>query len=688
MKKVFGSILLILLVASYAQAQEETDLFEMSLEELMQLDISVGSKTVKNPDQIPGAITVISHEQLEQIQARSLRDVLNTWVPGMDVVPTYFGYGNMVNSGIYSRGILSDFNQQILILYNGQNKFNESTFGSPYPGMFFTLESVERIEINTSPAPLLGGSALTTINIITREGYLNGTEAFANIGFNGEDGFQSKRFTVNHGVRLKEWHLGTSLQYFDDLGQAHPDQQNFGFTNNESQLRDGVQGSLNFLVNVKSPGEVVEFGSWYKNVSRDALFSNLNISASSELYNFQASTLHNYLNIQATNSVEVSAGVSLFDVSNTINLDQPIPVGVNQRINVPSRTELSNYNAYLKVDYLKDYTLWGNHTINAGIKIEREGQSSHAISQLNDQNNFIDVTQQQLEQFARDLPNDNRTIAALYAENNWNIANNLSLLFGFRYDYYDNFGDNEISALNPRIAVAYLPSKKFILKAQYSSAVRPPSLYEIEGNNFLPQLYGNQTLDFESLNTFEFSAKYRTDRFEITVNPYFAQFDNRIAYVPSLIDTTSSVASNSGSVSVLGVEVTTKYEWKKQNYIFLNASQQDSQDGLTDDQTYYIPSTYINGGVNMHWDKINLNVTGNYRGERVLPENLIVNQEVATSSQFLVNTAFTYRLLPNLVAYLQVQNVLNETYFIPLSSDGLYVPLRQRTINIGINLEL
>ena len=350
MKKVFGSILLILLVASYAQAQEETDLFEMSLEELMQLDISVGSKTVKNPDQIPGAITVISHEQLEQIQARSLRDVLNTWVPGMDVVPTYFGYGNMVNSGIYSRGILSDFNQQILILYNGQNKFNESTFGSPYPGMFFTLESVERIEINTSPAPLLGGSALTTINIITREGYLNGTEAFANIGFNGEDGFQSKRFTVNHGVRLKEWHLGTSLQYFDDLGQAHPDQQNFGFTNNESQLRDGVQGSLNFLVNVKSPGEVVEFGSWYKNVSRDALFSNLNISASSELYNFQASTLHNYLNIQATNSVEVSAGVSLFDVSNTINLDQPIPIGVNQRINVPSRTELSNYNAYLKVD--------------------------------------------------------------------------------------------------------------------------------------------------------------------------------------------------------------------------------------------------------------------------------------------------------------------------------------------------
>ncbi|MEM9675868.1 MAG: TonB-dependent receptor plug domain-containing protein, partial [Bacteroidota bacterium] len=227
MNKVLSSILVMLCIASYVHAQE-VDLFELSLEELMQLDISVGSKTIKNPDQIPGAITIIDREQLEQTQARSLRDVLNTWVPGIDVVPTYFGYGNMVNSGIYSRGILSDFNQQILVLYNGQNKFNESTFGSPYPGMFFTLENVERIEISTSPAPLLGGSALTTINIITREGNLNGTEVFANAGFNADDGFQSKRFTVNHGVKLKEWHLGTSLQYFDDLGQIHPDQATLG----------------------------------------------------------------------------------------------------------------------------------------------------------------------------------------------------------------------------------------------------------------------------------------------------------------------------------------------------------------------------------------------------------------------------------------------------------------------------
>ena len=152
MKKILTICALGVLFNSFAQTNDE--LLDLSLEELFQLELSLGSRTIKNPDQVPGAITTIEKEQITQMQARTMRDVLNVLVPGMDVVPTYFQYGNTVNEGIYSRGILSDFNQQILILYNGENKFNESTFGSPYTGMEFTLENVERIEINNSPAPL------------------------------------------------------------------------------------------------------------------------------------------------------------------------------------------------------------------------------------------------------------------------------------------------------------------------------------------------------------------------------------------------------------------------------------------------------------------------------------------------------------------------------------------------------
>ena len=681
MKKLY--IIIAFFIAYNGYAQNSEDLLDFSLEDLMNIQLSIGSKTVKNPDQTPGAITVISRDQIEQMQARTLRDVLNVVVPGMDVVPTYFAYGNNVNSGIYARGVLSDFNQQILMLFNGQNKFNESTFGSPYPGMLFTLENVERIEVNSSPAPLLGGSALTTINIITREKEMNGTEVYLNSGFNSEDGYQSKRFTVNHAAKLRDWSVGTSLQYYDDLGQAHPDQELFGFGGATNSFRDGVKSSINVLVNVKSPNELIEFGSWYKDVRRDAFFSNLSASGSSDLYEFSSNSFHNYLKVQAHQDIEVSAGVSLFDNSNSVNLDQPIPIGVNQRINVPFQTEISNYNTYLKVDYLKDYNLKGEHTINAGVKIEREGQSDHAISQLNDVNQFVDVTDQQEEEFARELPDDHRTIVSLYAENNWNMLSNLSLLAGFRYDYYANFKDTEIAAFNPRIAVAFVPNDHIILKAQYSSAVRPPSLYEIEGNNFLPQLYGNENLDFESLDTYEFSVKYRNKGFEVTLNPYVAELDDHITYELSSLDTTSLVATNSSVFDVLGVEITTRYQWKEGNYFFLNASQQKSEN-LDNERTDFIPSTYINGGLNLGWENVNVNVTGSYRGDRELPEDFL---EEKADEMFLVNSAITVELAEGIDTYIQIQNLFNERYSIPLSLEGAGVPIRRRTFNLGLNLK-
>ncbi|MEM8968593.1 MAG: hypothetical protein AAGE93_19405 [Bacteroidota bacterium] len=79
--------------------------------------------------------------------------------------------------------------------------------------MFFTLENEEGIEISMRSASFVGGSALTTMNSITQYGNLSGTVVFANTGFNADDGFQSKRFTVIHGVKLKEWYVGTSPQF-------------------------------------------------------------------------------------------------------------------------------------------------------------------------------------------------------------------------------------------------------------------------------------------------------------------------------------------------------------------------------------------------------------------------------------------------------------------------------------------
>lgn len=688
MKKIFNITTLLLLPFFITYGQDTDELIEMSLEDLMQMNLSVGSRTIKNPDQLPGAVTIIEKSQIKEMQARNLRDVLNVLVPGMDVVPTYFQYGNPVSEGIYSRGIISDFNQQILILFNGQNKFNESSFGSPYPGMDFTLENVDRIEINNSPAPLLGGGALVTINIVTKEQNLTGTEAFVNVGFNEESGLQSERFTANFGQYIGTWHVGSSIQYSTDKGQPHPDASTFGLNKvNGTSLNNGLRGGINFNLNIKSPNDKLEIGSWYKNVAKDAGFSNLNISQSNDLYDFHTITFHNYLKYQVSKELDLTAGVSTFNHINTFNLDRDIPVGVNQSVNIPFQNDLKNYNTFVSGGYLKEFSLLGFQTLFAGFKIEREGQNKHAQYQLDEStNNLVDVTQFNKDEFAIDLEDDDRTVYSLFAENNWNINSKLAFLYGFRWEYYDNFANTTISSFNPRLAISYLPSSNWILRALYSKAVRPPSIYEIEGNNFLPGLYGNRDLTFEKLESVEFSIKYKKSGFEINLNPYIQRFNDRITYVTSDIDNTALVATNSGELEVIGLEVNTKYSWGDHNYIFINGSKLDSKDKLLNQRTSYLPEFYLNGGLNFAFGKMNYNWTVFYRGDRSLPSNLVINKEKAGGSHLNTDIAVTYFLHDNIDVYLMIQNLLDSENNVPLSRDGFYVPLNGRIINVGLNL--
>ncbi|MCP4215771.1 MAG: Plug domain-containing protein [bacterium] len=170
------------------ESDDLMDIDNMSLEDLLNTKITVASKRSEDILDAPGSVTVIRRSQIQDMNAATLRDVLNVLVPGMDVVPTYFRYGDRVNEGIYSRGLLSDFSQQVLVLYNGQTKYNETTFSSPFPAIEFTLDNIERIEISRTPIPLYGGNAINIINLVPRDTVLEGVEGSIDIGLSANNG--------------------------------------------------------------------------------------------------------------------------------------------------------------------------------------------------------------------------------------------------------------------------------------------------------------------------------------------------------------------------------------------------------------------------------------------------------------------------------------------------------------------
>lgn len=158
-----------------AMAQEDTDaddLFEMSLDELLDVEVTTVSRFAEEIEKAPGTVIVITSEELRERGYTSLSEILDD-LPGMDIVRPYGA--NYFNN--YWRGYRHDSGSAFLLLLNGMvinnHAFNEATIMDAV-----ALRSIERIEVVYGPASsIYGANALSgIINIITIEpGHTDGT---------------------------------------------------------------------------------------------------------------------------------------------------------------------------------------------------------------------------------------------------------------------------------------------------------------------------------------------------------------------------------------------------------------------------------------------------------------------------------------------------------------------------------
>ena len=650
-----------------------TELGLFALEsEIAKLSVSVASKREESVDEAPGSIVVISKQQIQDMNARTLREVLNVFVPGMDVVPTYFRYGDRVNEGIYSRGLLSDFSQQVLILWNGQTKWNETTFASPFVAVQFNLENIERIEISRSPSPIQGGAAITVINLVTREQFLrNSAEGHLSFSFNDRDpvgrGVQGFRATGIFGFDLGKLRASGSVQYHRDSGQAHRDPNGrAGFSDqlDLDTLRDGIKNAANFTLSLESQDGRFLFQNWLQYTSSDAFLSGQVLSPNIDLYKYEGTQWLSSLRIRPFRTLQIMAGSMLARWANVVDV-AGTPVGGDE----------SNYNVYVETNYEFKFQAAGKHSLLTGLRYEREGQYAGTAFLWNGQS--FNYSSDPALLFA---PNADRDIFSAYADEAWRLIDNrLHLTGGVRFDVYRGFGSQTELGPSGRVALLFNPWRALGIKLLYSTAIRPPSIYERLGTALVP-LRGSQDITSERIHTIELSLTGRVKGFSLVLTPFFEWFENKIEYVR---DGSSFTASNNGVTRVLGMDVDARYHFNPGTYLFVNGSYVHSYDVQNSNQTYFLPSTYVNGGVNVRWKGLNFNTNGYFRDKRPLPENLVLNT-ANTGFHFMWNASLAYTLWGGLTPFLSVENLTDQLNSIPLSTDGLTVPMRGRTFHLGL----
>ena len=205
-------ILLLLATCSVVQAKDTVDYLELSLEELMAIEVYVpGAITTMTPLETPASVTVINSESIQLSPARNIYDLLEIYVPGA----FWMNHEEGPHPGI--RGIIANRNDKFLLLVNGRKMNNKQIYGAKSELEQWDMGDIEKIEVIRGPGSVTYGPGaiagvinITTFSGDTREG------TYAKTGY--LDDYQSSLLSISHGEKNSDYHLFSHFSIVDTHG--------------------------------------------------------------------------------------------------------------------------------------------------------------------------------------------------------------------------------------------------------------------------------------------------------------------------------------------------------------------------------------------------------------------------------------------------------------------------------------
>ncbi|MDH3446311.1 MAG: TonB-dependent receptor plug domain-containing protein, partial [Deltaproteobacteria bacterium] len=178
-------------LAGSARGQSSfADLTRLSLEELMNVEVTSAAKKEQKLSAVAAAIYVITQEDIRRSGATSIPEALRM-VPGLSVARV-----DANKWAISARGFNSFFANKLLVLMDGRSVYTPLFSGVFWDVQDAVLEDVDRIEIIRGPAGSLWGANAVNgvINIITKNAKDTQGGLLSGGGGNEERGFGQLRY--------------------------------------------------------------------------------------------------------------------------------------------------------------------------------------------------------------------------------------------------------------------------------------------------------------------------------------------------------------------------------------------------------------------------------------------------------------------------------------------------------------
>lgn len=627
------------------------------------------------------SVTVITAEQIRQMGARHLTDVLRT-VPGIG-----FRYSGAGTYRIDARGIQKNGSQNILIMVNSHPLNNNFTGGAVFEHDLLILDNVKRIEVIRGPgSAMYGANAFSgVVNIITKEAKdIGGCELTARAGT-----YNTRQYNLLMGETWKDLGIAFNFNYFDTDG-FEP------YIKADAQTGvDQLAGSL-LGTEVKTSyapgygeGDDEKYDAsltlQYKGLKFDGKYMNREISpALTELTSINKDGFRKVEDYYLNLSYEQNIGNHLvlfgkvyrnYNYSDTYNQLYP-----NSLMGTPEGPIFLSEEGLIAEFTLKNirtggeiqttYKMSDSNTVVAGITYEKMKQYDVTYSA-----NFLYTPYpnvlipldalQDLTETQNFNKNVSREFSAVFLQDLWDITDNLRLTLGARYDNYSDFG----ASFNPRVGLTWEFIKGYHLKFLYGTAFRAPTFQELYNQNN-PAVRGNPDLEPETVCTLEpLSLGADIGGFSGRITPFYNRIKDSIGVVKDP-ETSTSFFQNSDEIRSKGVEVELKYKFGERTYIGANYTYQDVENVDTEKRYYAVPKHKGNIMANFRLSRY-FNFYTDFYFQKGFEREEGDPRDDNSGSEVLNATLIAKDFFKGLELRGSVYNLLDKEYTVPYSRDAL-----------------
>ena len=587
----------------------ETSIFDLTLEELMEIEIVSATRSSQKLSTAPAIINVITAQQIKERGYNTVAEAIES-LPGIDFIADHFQKNigvRGVNGGMraWSRiiKVMID-NQPVSYRVNSQNFLGEE---------LIPISAIEKIEVIRGPGSAVYGANayLGVINIITKKG-----EDVAGVDLSGvyKNAVSMSGLGTSGIIGAKmgdvDFVVSGTFSKFDRSGlspQNVPGSTIYGYEESENDITKPLSVFSKIQYNNDKIGDIgVDFS--YQLVDTYAEFQDWGVLT----HNNRISFSNYYVRGKYAKSISENLHTNF-----SVSYSEGKPTENNQLDNDQDEANwISSDVGYTGIDAMADliYNFKENNSFSVGIDYTSDNQNLQTYYLVED---GVEYANQNIENGEEVFAN-----TGVYLQTSLKPVEKINFTAGLRYDMNSVYDD----VLNYRLALVYEITDKTVTKLLYGTSYKAPTSSQLYTNYInIGGIIGNPDLKPEKAKTLEWIINLRPlKNTSFSLNTFYTIIQDQVSFVLPIGSVSNIIADNVSEIHSAGIEGEFLYKYNNL-FTYLNLSYQRSiilRENLLKREvqvkTSLYPDFMAKFGVNYKLPSlfININLEGKYIGSR------------------------------------------------------------------------